>query len=230
MTRHSVRWTQLDDADQVAEQAVERITATARQAIAERGRFHLVLAGGRTPAVAYERLRSPEQDWSRWRVFFGDERCLPIGHPERNSTMAHRTLLDHVPIPANQIHPIAAERGPESGADAYGELIASYLPFDLVLLGMGEDGHTASLFPEQPIDPNALTIAVHGAPKPPPERVSLGVAALQRTSRLLFLVTGADKRDAVRRWRSGEELPVAEVAGLTETEVLIVRTAMPAAD
>jgi 6-phosphogluconolactonase len=227
MSTTSPRWTRLVDPAAVAAAVCERITASAARAIAGHGRFRLVLAGGRTPKAAYALLRESDQDWSRWEVFFGDERCLPADDPERNSVMARHALLEHVPIPEAQIHAMPAELGPEAAARAYAQVLESRLPFDLVLLGMGEDGHTASLFPGQPNDSDALVIPVFGAPKPPPERVSLSRSALTRTRRLLIIVTGPDKREAVRRWRAGEALPVSAVAGGADVEVLIDRAAMP---
>jgi 6-phosphogluconolactonase len=220
-------WTLFEDPAAVAAALAGRIAAAATRAIAERGRFRLVLAGGRTPQAAYARLPGINQDWSRWEILFGDERCLPADHAERNSRMAAAAFLDQTPIPADQIHPIPAELGPEAGARAYEQIVAGRLPFDLVLLGMGEDGHTASLFPGRTIDPEALVVPVHGAPKPPPERISLGLAALGRAERLLIIVTGPDKREALRRWRSGEDLPIAAVGGGANVEVLIDRAAMP---
>ncbi len=220
-------WTVLEDPAAVAAAMAERIAASAARAIAERGRFRLVLAGGRTPQAAYVLMSGSDQEWSRWEIFFGDERCLPADHDQRNSRMAAAAFLDRVPIPADRVHPIPAELGPEQGARAYERIVSGSLPFDLVLLGMGEDGHTASLFPGHEIDPAALVVPVHGAPKPPPERISLGPAALRRTERLLIVVTGPDKREATRRWRSGEDLPIAAVGGGANVEVLIDRAAMP---
>jgi 6-phosphogluconolactonase len=214
-------WTSLVDHNEVAAAVVKRISAAARQAIANHGRFRLVLAGGRTPQAAYFLLRDTNQDWQYWEVYFGDERCLPVDHPERNSRMAAEALLDHVPIPEHQVSPIPAELGPAAGAQAYRTLISERLPFDLVLLGMGEDGHTASLFPGRSIDRRALVVAVQGAPKPPPQRVSLGYAALRRTAKMLVAVTGRDKHAAVDRWRAGDDLPIASVSDGMAVEVLI---------
>jgi 6-phosphogluconolactonase len=227
MNATSPRWTVLADPAAVAAAACERIARSAAQAISEHGRFRLVLAGGRTPKAAYTQLCDSDQDWSRWEIFFGDERCLPADDPERNSRMAQHALLEHVPIPAEQIHPIPAELGPEEGARAYERDLDARLPFDLVLLGMGEDGHTASLFPGQTIDPDALVIPVFGAPKPPPERISLGYPVLTGAARVLIVVTGADKCEAVGRWLAGEDLPVARVGAHANVEVVIDRAAYP---
>ncbi|MGD8743303.1 MAG: 6-phosphogluconolactonase [Granulosicoccaceae bacterium] len=207
----SPQWLRYDTADAVAAATVACILDCAQRAIAERGVFRLVLAGGTTPKQAYQQLRGADTDWSRWEVFFGDERCLPADDPERNSVMASEALLDHVPVPADNIFPITAEHGAESAAQAYRSVIDLHLPFDLVLLGMGEDGHTASLFPGHVHDQNETVHAVHNAPKPPSDRVSLGASALGNTHELLILVTGSGKQDAVKRWQAGEALPVTEI-------------------
>ena len=216
-----VRWRRFPDAAAVAEAVAERILSTARQAISARGKFTLVLAGGTTPKAAYSLLRQATAEWGRWFIYFGDERCLPADHPERNSRMAADCWLDHVAIPVANIFPIAAERGSQAAAEAYLSQVEPALPFDLLLLGMGEDGHTASLFPGHPLDINALVVPVQDAPKPPPERVSLGLGALNQSRETLILVTGAGKREAVSQWRSGEALPVAQVHGLNGAEVFI---------
>ena len=211
----------LHSATAVAERASKLILAAAKEAIDRRGAFTLVLAGGSTPAACYQLLAASEADWHRWHIYFGDERCLDPKDPERNSAMAAMSLTSKVPIPARQVHPIPAERGPEAAAHDYESTIRPALPFDLVLLGMGEDGHTASLFPGHRHPANALVLPVHGAPKPPPERVSLGPAALTSCRQLLILVTGAGKRPAVQQWRAGEDLPISQVASDGRTILLI---------
>ena len=214
-----------DDKAAVAGAAAALIIERARTAIAERGCFRIVLAGGGTPTAAYQLLAGLETEWSVWHVYHGDERCLPAADSERNSFTAEQALLDRVPIPRGQIHAIAAERGAEAAAEDYSAIIATALPFDLVLLGMGEDGHTASLFPRHEIPPEQLAIAVHGAPKPPSDRVSLTPEALCRSHCMLFLITGAGKRDALRRWADNEALPVARVAACGNSIVLLDRDA-----
>jgi 6-phosphogluconolactonase len=216
-----VRWHCLNDVDAVAEQALARIVSASQRAIAERGRFSIVLAGGTTPERVYRRLKDCDSDWSRWHVWFGDERCLPADHPERNSVMAQRAWLAHVPIPAEQIRPIPAEQGPQQAAETYQSLIRSGIPFDLVLLGIGEDGHTASLFPGHAHPDGRLVVPVFDAPKPPPERVSLTVAALSDTRELCVLVTGESKRKAVQQWRQGADLPIARLRCAAGIDVLL---------
>jgi 6-phosphogluconolactonase len=217
----------LADADAVADAVVDMVLADATAATVARGAFRVVLAGGSTPLAAYRRLASASADWSHWHIYHGDERCLPADHPERNSRAADDAWLARVPIPPAQVHRIPAELGAEAAAAAYEPVVAGVLPFDLVLLGMGEDGHTASLFPGQESRPGPLVMAVHDAPKPPPDRVSLTPSALCRTRRMLLIVTGASKRDALRRWQNGEGLPVARIAVGGNALMLLDAAAVP---
>jgi 6-phosphogluconolactonase len=214
-------WHVLPGDAQLAETVVQRILALAEAAIADHGTFRIVLAGGRTPEAVYTRLAGAAADWSRWQVYFGDERCLPADDPDRNSVMVARAWLERVPIPPGSVHPIAAEQGAEFAAADYAARLPDVLPFDLVLLGMGEDGHTASLFPGHAYAADELVHAVHGAPKPPPDRVSLGLAALNAAETVMVLVTGSGKRAAVERWRRGEDLPVARVHGRHGADVYL---------
>ena len=222
----SLRTETCPDADAVAARAAAEVLSAAAEAVAARGRFRLVLAGGATPLKAYRLLAEASADWGAWEVWFGDERCLPPEHPDRNSRAAGEALLSRVPIPAGAVHAIPAQLGPEAGAAAYAPGVAAALPFDLVLLGVGEDGHTASLFPGRPIAEGALVIPVRAAPKPPPERVSLTPLALTRCRRMLVLVTGVGKRQALADWRAGAALPVARAIAGADALVLTDRDAV----
>jgi 6-phosphogluconolactonase len=193
----------------------------ARDAIARRGAFRLVLAGGTTPAALYRALAEADLDWRNWRIYFGDERCLPADDAERNSVMVARNWLERVSTPPPEVFEMPAERGPQQAAEAYTPVVRAALPFDLVLLGAGEDGHTASLFPGHHHPEHELVHAVNDAPKPPPRRVTLGYAALNHARQVLFLVTGQSKADMVRRWLNGEDLPVNRVRGRTVTDVYL---------
>jgi 6-phosphogluconolactonase len=232
MPDRTERFEILPTAAAVARGAADRILTAAQHAIAARGRFNLVLAGGRTPIAAYTLLVGAAADWERWHCFLGDERCLPADHPGRNSVAAARAFLDHVPIPAQNLHLIHAERGPVAAALDYELTLggtpgaAPWLPFDLVLLGMGEDGHTASLFPGHPIPDGTLVMPVLDAPKPPPQRVSMTPKALSACREILVLVTGADKATALAAWRAGAALPVARVAALGPARVMVDREAL----
>lgn len=222
MQKNNLHWQIYESVAALRQAACDAIAQSAAQAIAERGRFVIVLAGGTTPRDVYMQLRELATDWSRWHVFYGDERCLPPEHAERNSRMAEQAWLNHVAIPQAQIHPIPAELGPELGAAAYSHILESVAEFDLVLLGLGEDGHTASLFPGNVLElDGAPAIPVHGAPKPPAERVSLSASRLSRARRVIFLVTGAGKRLAVRQWRVGAGLPVVAIAPSAGAEIFL---------
>lgn len=219
-----VRWHPLADAARLPRVAAERILAVAENAITDHDHFHLVLAGGNTPRAAYALLREADTDWSRWHVWFGDERCLPHDDPGRNSRMAADAWLAEVPIPAGQVHVIPAERGPTQAAADYADALAGLGDFDLVLLGLGEDGHTASLFPGHDwglatASPDVL--AVTHAPKPPPERVSLSAQRLSRAREVLFLVAGQSKRDPIRHWRGGAPIPAAAIQPRGGVDVLV---------
>jgi 6-phosphogluconolactonase len=210
-----------EDTAGVAAAAAQAIRTAVAEAVSERGRFRILLAGGSSPLEAYRRLVDEDLVWGRWEVYFGDERCLPPAHPDRNSRSAREALLGAVAIPEAQIFPIPAELGAEDAAAAYAPVIGRAIPFDLVLLGMGEDGHTASLFPGRAMDDGRLVIPVHDAPKPPPDRVSLTFSALSACRRMLVLVTGPGKRGALQAWRAGEPLPVARAAALAGARVLL---------
>ncbi|MEN8205172.1 MAG: 6-phosphogluconolactonase [Pseudomonadota bacterium] len=220
-TRDNINWQCLADADAVATHAADLILQAAVNAIHERGVFHLVLAGGRTPGKVYQRLAKAQADWKNWQLYFGDERCLPADHPERNSRMAANAWLDNGAIPVENIHSVPAERGAETAATNYSSVIDHARPFDLVLLGMGEDGHTASLFPGQ-LHPDTESVhAIHNAPKPPPDRVSLSRSSLSDSRDVLVLITGTGKRTAVQQWQSGEALPIAGITARHRMTVLV---------
>lgn len=216
----ATQWRVFASADALVRALADALCAEAAAAIAARGAFHLVLAGGATPRALYAELARRGAGDARWHIWYGDERCLPADHPERNSTMAETTWLATSNIPEEQRWPIPAEFGSGEAAAAYADALAREGDFDVVLLGMGEDGHTASLFPGHDWGAAAGSpdvLAVFDAPKSPPERVSLSAARLNRSAKLWVVVTGAGKRDALRRWRRGEALPVAVVQGRQET-------------
>lgn len=216
-------WRQLPDAAAVAREAATYILAAADRAIAERGEFHLVLAGGTTPTACYRLLREADADWRCWHLWLGDERCLAADDPARNSRMIEENWLDAVALPKENWHRIPAEAGAEIGARRYSQALADIGAFDLVLLGLGEDGHVASLFPghDWGLSAAAAALPVFAAPKPPPERISLSAERLRHSHRLLFLVAGVGKQHAVAAWRDGRPLPAAALHGLTETIALV---------
>lgn len=209
----------------LADAAADLFVTAVRAAVAARGAFFVALAGGKTPREMHLRLAAEPRvaavDWPRVHVFFGDERCLPPGHPDRNDKAARLALLDRVPIPEGNVHAIDAD-SPDGAALYESELRSTFhlrpgdLPaLDLVVLGMGADGHTASLFPGSVAltETRHLAIRVEGAPKPPPERITLTLPVLCAAREVLFLVTGAEKREAAAKLRAGDpSIPAGRVA------------------
>ena len=195
----------------LTDEAARRFAELAEAAIQRNGRFTVALSGGSTPRALHQRLAQPPLstaiDWSKVLVFWGDERFVPPDSEDSCFRMARETLLDHIPIPAANIFPVPTVGGtPESADNAYAETLVvqfdSQTPrFDLILLGMGPDGHTASLFPGHP-EPSApsdeLVVAVHSAPKPPPTRISCTYQVLNAAEHVLFLVAGPDKAATLR--------------------------------
>jgi 6-phosphogluconolactonase len=206
------------DAGELAEAAARAAIADLEAAVEARGAATWVLTGGGTPTAAYRRLAARDLragvEWDRVRVAMGDERCVPVGHPDSNWGQAAAALLDHVPVPASRLLRPPGELGAEAAADAYAAALAA-LPataggaprLEVVWLGAGEDGHCLSLFPGRPeIDvADRLVVPVHDAPKPPPDRVSLTLAALAGTERLLVLAAGPGKAEPVARARAGDD-------------------------
>lgn len=224
------RWHQAVDMHDWLAQALAWVDRAESRALARHGAFHIVLAGGGTPRLLYQALARETHDWGAWHVWLGDERCLPPDDPERNSRMVQDSLLQSTSIPPEQFHPIPAELGPELAATNYAESLAGTNAFDLVLLGLGEDGHTASLFPghDWGISVEASPVLpVHGAPKPPAERVSLAARRLAQARDVLFLVTGAGKRHAIARWQAGEALPASAIHPIDGVDVLLTIESLP---
>jgi 6-phosphogluconolactonase len=216
-----MQWTVLDNPDAVAQLVCERIVQASRLAIDKRGKFHIVLTGGNTPKEAYALLAQADCDWQHWHIWIGDERCLPADDPHRNSVMIEQVLTSKVPLPRDQFHTIPAEKGPEEAARLYARSIKNVSLFDMVLLGMGEDGHVASLFPGHEHPTGLTVLPVHNSPKFPAERVSLSSEVLGQCRQMLFIIIGKAKADAVSRWRQGDDIPVSMIRGQGKSEVIL---------
>lgn len=204
------------DRDELAAAATEHIVAAATRAVAERGRFLLVLSGGTTPRDSYERLASRGAgriDWGRVHVFWSDERCVASDHPQSNYGMAATSFLRRVGLPPGNVHRIPCEEPLERAASLYDRELAEFFraatpavlgpehAFDLVLLGVGDDGHTASLFAGSPAlaAPGWTATARAPASAAVPERVTLTLPAINSSRVCLFLVAGAAKRRAIQK-------------------------------
>lgn len=231
------------DAKVLARAVAARLVTRIVDAQASRGRASVVLTGGGIGTATLAALAaSPARDavdWGRLDVWWGDERFLPTGHDERNETGAKAALLDHVRLDPIRVHPMPAADGPaagdpESAAERYAtELATASRPedhadvpaFDVLLLGIGPDGHVASLFPELPaLYDERSVVAVRGAPKPPPIRITLTLPAIQSAQDVWVLASGTEKANAVRLALSGAgpvQVPAAGARGRSETLFLL---------
>jgi 6-phosphogluconolactonase len=195
--------------------AAEKLAEVLRDAVRTGGRACIALAGGTTPRAVHEVLATlPEIPWNGIHVYFGDERSVPADHPDSNYRMAKESLLDRVPIPSSQIHrPDADHADRDAAARAYEAILPA--AFDLLVLGIGEDGHTASLFPGSPAlnERQRRCIPVIG-PKAPPERLTLTPPVLEAARSVVMLAAGAGKAAAVARALEGPWDPLGTPAQL----------------
>ena len=196
-----------------AEDAAEWIAAEARTAITERGIFRVALAGGETPRAVHEALAKCDVAWPRVQVTFGDERCVPPDDADSNYRMAKESLLDRVAMPPN-VFRIRGEIAPEDAALEYEKKLAAVAArfgetryvHDLVILGMGPDGHTASLFPGSPaLDETERNVIPATGPKPPPQRITMTFPLLNAARRVCFLLKGAEKIPLMEKIVAGDE-------------------------
>jgi 6-phosphogluconolactonase len=240
------------DPEAAAAHAAQEIARVLREAVEHRGVAHLGLAGGSTPRRAYKLLGGLLEEWSAVELWYGDERCVGPEDPESNHRLVADSLLASLPGPSRPLeHRIPGELGPEEAARSYAELLRERVApaaggggaggqgewagerggergdaipsLDLALLGLGEDGHTASLFPGHPEVEDvsgALCLAVRSAPKPPPERVTLSLPVLHAARGCLLLVTGAGKAPALASVLAGPDPRVP--ASLLASEGLLV--------
>jgi 6-phosphogluconolactonase len=217
-----------------AEAACERLRAAIEGARATRGVSHIAVAGGTTPRRTYELLVAEIDDWAGVEVWFGDERAVGPDDPESNYRMVRETLLSGGSGPL--VHRIEGERGAEEAAAAYAAELEERLPqndgvpvLDMALQGLGPDGHTASLFPGNPaVQAHGVCVPVHDAPKPPSDRITLTVPVLRAARSIIFLATGAEKADAVRRLLARPDVAVpSSLLGGDRTEVIVDGAAAP---
>lgn len=215
----------LPDPAALAAAAAEEIGACADQALAARGRFVLGLSGGSTPRPLYELLASEpwasRLDWARILVVWCDERCVPADHPDSNYRLVHEALLSHVPLPPGNVHRMKGELPPpRAAAEAEAELrsvLGEGRHFDCALLGMGADGHTASLFPgTEALGERTRWVVANHVPALNAWRLTMTLTVLSAARRAVFLASGAEKRETLRRVlfpRPGDPpLPAALVA------------------
>ncbi len=236
------------DPDRLAAAVAARLVTRLVDAQAARGSASLVLTGGGIGTAMLATLRDmPARDavdWSRVDLYWGDERFLPLGDRERNETQARVALLDHVPVEEGRVFPMPASGGhfgddPDAAAQAYAHMLAAHArpedhgpvpTFDVLLLGMGAEGHTASIFPSSPAvyETERVVVGVRGAPKPPPTRVSLTLPAIRAAAEVWMVTSGEEKAAAVAMALGGAgevQVPAAGARGRRRTLWLLDRTA-----
>jgi 6-phosphogluconolactonase len=204
-----------DDAEAVARYAADTLAGAIDSARGDGRELHVALAGGTTPKRAYELLAAAEGDWSHVHLWLGDERCVPHDDPESNARMVRESLLSNARAAPAVLHAVMSPEVPEDAAWLYGRQLLEHMPdavFDIVLLGMGPDGHTCSLFPGHPVlNVSAAPVSpVRDSPKPPPERVTLTLPVLRAARFTLLLATGTEKQAALAAALGGDEsIPLA---------------------
>ncbi len=206
------------DPEALSQGAAEFFVEQADAAIRKRGRFVLALAGGRTPERTYSLLARPpfrrQVNWSRVHVFWGDERCVPPDDPRSNARMAQTLLLDHVPVPSCQIHPMICRQSPREEAKRYEALLRDFFSesppcFDLIFLGLGENGHTASLFPQtEVLREQKRWVAELYVAEQDLYRITLTARIINRAASVVFLVAGAEKAEVLQAVTGGRQDPM----------------------
>ena len=219
-----------EDAEAVAIHARDALALSIADARQRGHDIHIALAGGGTPKRAYELLAQVPGSWMHVHLWLGDERCVPDGHPDSNAQMVRESLLATDRAEPPWLHALHRPEQPEDAAWLYAQEICEHVPdrvFDVVLLGMGPDGHTASLFPgHSALDVlDASCVAVRESPKPPPERVTFSLPVLRAARFTLLLVTGADKAQALAGVRAGDRSLPAALLGESLDEIACDRAA-----
>jgi 6-phosphogluconolactonase len=205
----------LPDAAGIAHEAAERIVAAANRAAEDGRSFSIALSGGSTPKALFELLAGPSHksriEWPRVEVFFGDERTVPPDHKDSNYRMANEALLSKVPIPGDNVYRMAGELEPHEAAKQYGQMLKEKFGeggLDLVLLGMGDDGHTASLFPEtEALNETKHRCVANFVPKLSTWRITLTAPFINRSKDVMFLVSGASKSARLQEVLEGPRDP-----------------------
>ncbi|AFY37367.1 6-phosphogluconolactonase [[Leptolyngbya] sp. PCC 7376] len=194
----------LDDKSELVKRALKISVNCIQEAIAKRGKCSIALAGGSTPKPLYEKLAAQNLDWNNIYIFWGDERYVPADHPDSNEKMAREAWLNQCPIPAQNIFPMPTGADPATDAATYEQTLQDFfgsqdnVGFDLMFLGMGDDGHTASLFPQTAaLDVGDRLVAV--GQKQEDSRITLTLPTINASHNIIFLVAGANKQDALQQ-------------------------------
>ena len=207
------QWHVSKDFDEASQAAADFIAQKIQLSLQKNNNCHIILPGGKTPAKCLSLLAEEDLPWEKIHWYLGDERCYPSGHADRNDVMLKKNLWSLLAI-AN-VHVIPAELGADTAASMYSEMIHSIEAFDIAFLGMGEDGHTASLFPDnKALMDKRSVVPVYDSPKEPDERVSLSLNTLNKAKIKLILACGSTKAKMLESIKSGEKLPVNSIGDI----------------
>ncbi len=214
-----IEWLTYPDHEAMSHAAVALFVAKYKETT---GTFSVALSGGHTPGRAYELLGDADVDWSRIQVYFVDDRYVPPTDPDSNEGLARKTFLDKIKIPAANIHPMYLEAGADQSAEHYAEILED-VTLDFCFMGVGPDGHTASLFPGDDAALQSDALALHTySPIGVRDRVTMSVKALSQAKILVFLESGADKFLPLQRIRAGENFPTTVVANAAKEVVFLL--------
>ena len=209
-------WLIFANDDILSNKLAKKILMIAEESIKLKGDFTIVLAGGKSPKKLYEILKGSNSEWDKWIVYIGDERCLPIDDNERNDGQIMKEWLNVSHIKKENIYSIKAELGMLNAKLDYEKVLSKVDVFDVVLLSVGEDGHTASLFPNRRYNDIDSVVLEYKSPKKPLERISMSYSRLNSSKYVFKIVSGRNKKDMVDSWIEGKLLPINKINGNIE--------------
>lgn len=209
------KWHVYKDAEQASIAVADFLIEKTKNVLQTKARCNIVLPGGNTPAQCLKIIAESDLPWEKIHWYLGDERCYPVAHTDRNDTMIKKNIWSLINAPKENNHSIPAESGAVEAAKIYSNEIEKSGGLDIVLLGMGEDGHTASLFPEnEALDSHEIAVAVYNSPKAPDERVSLSINTLTAIKYKIVLALGEGKKHAINDIKKGLKLPINRLGSL----------------
>lgn len=208
-------WFLFKSTDELYLHLLKNVLNLAEFSIKQKNFFSVVLSGGTSFIKLYKLLKEADSEWNKWKIYISDERCLPKNDKDRNDFIINSTWLNNNKIPSENINFIKPEIGVTESIKEYKINLNKIDKFDLILLGMGEDGHTASLFPGRLYD-DCDVIEEKYAPKYPPSRISLSFQRLNLSKNVFKVIVGNSKNKALKLWSKGEDLPISKISGDNE--------------
>ena len=209
-------WIIFKNTNKLSQKLANDILSVAESSIKSKNSFKVVLAGGDSILQTYEILSNSKSDWGKWHIYMGDERCLPLKDKERNDHNINTVWLNNSSIPKKNIHFMHAELDAKQAVSHYETTLKEVKNFDLTLLSMGEDGHTASLFPGHFYNKNKSVVSECNSPKYPKNRISVSYSRLNKSKNIFKVVCGSSKKKAVDLWLAGKTLPINKIYGQSE--------------